>query len=115
MKRYVDRATRVHSVSILREGSANKDYRILVQQPGERTRGKTMSPLRPVGTVVRASIISMPGPDSYKVSLDGSQSWEFLAVRTLEESAALSELDLVSPKPCQIRWDGSGWRMVTLM
>ena len=117
MKRYMDRVARVHSISILRAGHANKDYRIVLSQTN-RAGGACDPKSRPppaMGSVARASIIAMQAPDAYKVVLNGSQSWDFLVVRTLEESAALGELDLTAERPCQVRWDGSGWRMVALI
>jgi hypothetical protein len=63
-------------------------------------------------TRTTASIIRAPGPDCYKICIDGL-SWNYLSVRTIAESQYLARLDLKLPKKMPVRLDGESWRLDT--
>ena len=102
-----------HSLSLI---GGDKELRVPITERGDgkhhvvQNSSTSMRQIR-VGDTTVAPVVAAHGPDAYKVQVSPSD-WHYVAVKTIEESAALARLDLRTPKPCQLAWDGSGWRIV---
>lgn len=110
---------RAHSLSIIGP-SAAPETRIptnLGPSAGRRTdvaRRAAPRVAAPVaGMFADAPIVAAPGADAYRIQLPGAapDAWGFLAVKTIEESAALAGLNLQTPLTCRVVWDGAAWRI----
>jgi len=113
LKEFVARSdVRYHSLSLISSQSAT-EYRMQLSDRPMLEHRACAGPLQPViGAISPAEIVAANGPDAYKIRMESSGPWQFLSVKTIEESAALAQADLREPRICQVTWDGSGWRFV---
>ena len=120
---------RVHSLSVIGDSGAigcdgGPELRIPLNSPkiargpsNQRTRvsgGELSQTHPPAGTLLDAPVVAAQGPDAFLVRPAPDAEWTYLAVKTLEESAALGSLDLRAPMPCRVVWDGAAWRIALL-
>jgi hypothetical protein len=101
---------RYHSVSVLTDGSS-AEFRALVDNCPRDVFSMSARCRAPDGvTRTVASVIRAPGPDAYKICIDGL-TWSFLSVRTMAESQYLARMDLKLPKKLPVHLDGENWRL----
>lgn len=131
LKRFIERpGAKCHSVSLVGNSCAGRELRILMTtggtapgaegRSGPRHRASKAAAEKPgrlsVGSLRSAQIVAAQGPDSYKLYLGqkAEGDWQFLSVKSIEESKMLSSADLSSPRPCQVAWDGAAWRISSI-
>ena len=125
VRRFVTRPdVRAHSLAIIGaagtpdvrvpmtlDGQAAVEAKVAAATPAAHQHGRRSAPA--TGTFADALVVAAPGADAYRVRLPGTTAWEFLAVKTLAESAALAGLNLATPVTCRVVWDGASaaWRI----
>lgn len=98
----------VHSVSVLDDA---REKRILAQDDSARASSGPRAHYQN-NQVMYASIARSTEPDSYHVTVDGGNTWEFLGVKTIVESRTL-DASIPSDKfstACVVYRDGPCWR-----
>jgi hypothetical protein len=115
-KRFVSRGdVTYHSISLIGPPGSGRELRVPVGEKTRAVRERALvshAPARSVGDTIYAPVIAAQGPDAYKIQFAPGDEWQYLTVKTIEESSALAQMDLSSPKTCQFAWDGSTWRIV---
>ena len=114
LKRFLGHSNaRYHSLSLIGPSEAGRELRIQVANKREQVRHMRAS-TPTVGHAIDANVVAAHGPDAYKFQVDPADpdTWQYLTVKTIEESTALANMDLSIPRICRLAWDGSGWRIV---
>lgn len=102
LRRFI-KERRIHSIDVVPNQVGARAFRIVSGQASNDSRSTGS---RRVGDVKTAHVRRAAGPDAYQICVDGS--WEYMAVRTMQESAYLSSVP--DATLMRVEWDGSGWR-----